>query len=134
MCCLWEDSRLFECVEVAQALKTRAQVQKENKPFRPLLTTKMPQLDVMPVVLQTIQVNDKKLDTLRQRVGQPPRPSSQQTSESFVMNDDLLLRRLETVPTHEVIWQLVVPTELRQSVLIAAHDGILGDTWERTAQ
>ena len=108
-------------VEVAGAAVTRAQAKKLDRPFRPLLTSKVPQLDVTPDTLATMQRQDPGLKTTFDKVGQPR--SSQ--GDLFVIRDGLLFRSL-TQKDGSTLWQLVVPAQLVESVLIAAHDSLFG--------
>ncbi|XP_076457318.1 uncharacterized protein LOC143291362 [Babylonia areolata] len=115
----------FHCSEVAAAVVTRAQAARQERPFRPLLRSKAPQLDVSPEKLKELQQSDSTLKKLFEKVGQSKEESSG-VIISFVMRDDLLYRRVASEKSDSVSWQLVVPENLRESVLIAAHDSVFG--------
>lgn len=113
----------FGCTNIAAAVLTRAQTRQTDKPFRPLLTAKVPQLDVTPDKLSKLQVEDTTLDPCFKKVGKSK--DSDKSNESFVIRDTLLYRFVPNM-NGEATWQLVVPTDLRDSVLISAHDGLFG--------
>jgi co-chaperonin GroES (HSP10) len=117
----------FGCVEIANAVQTRAQKAREDRPFRPLLTAKAPQLDVSADSLAVLQKDDISLKELFERVGKGKTEESSGCVVSFVMGDKLLYRKYYSKTKDEVVWQLVVPEALRESVLIAAHDGLFGE-------
>ncbi|KAK7116800.1 hypothetical protein V1264_002415 [Littorina saxatilis] len=60
----------FGCVEVTSAVQTRGQKAREERPFRPLLTAKVPQLDINAEKLSKMQRDDKTLHDLFEKVGQ----------------------------------------------------------------
>jgi hypothetical protein len=68
-----------------------------------------------------MQRQDPGLKTTFDKVGQPR--SSQ--GDLFVIRDGLLFQSL-TQKDNSTLWQLVVPAQLVESVLIAAHDSLLG--------
>jgi len=113
----------FECTDLAGAALTRAQAKQTDRPFRPLLTAKTPQLDVTPDSLQHLQRDDKTLQPCFDKVGK--KKDGDKSDDSFVLRDGLLYR-FRPSWKGEAVWQLVVPTGLRESVLIAAHDGLFG--------
>ncbi|XP_070207867.1 uncharacterized protein [Littorina saxatilis] len=115
----------FECTQVTNAVQTRAQLAREARPFRPLLTAKAPKLDITTDKLKQIQKEDVHLQGLFIKVSQPP-AETDNDGESFSIRDGLLYRRILSKRSQKVTWQLVVPTDLRESVLIAAHDGLFG--------
>jgi hypothetical protein len=115
----------FGCVEVANAVQTRAQKAREERPFRPLLTAKVPQLDVNAEKLSQLQREDASLQELFDKVGKGKDESSG-CVVSFVLRDKLLYRKYYSKVKDEVVWQLVVPETLRESVLVTAHDGLFG--------
>jgi transposase InsO family protein len=115
----------FGCVEVANAVQTRAQKAREERPFRPLLTAKVPQLDVNAEKLSQLQREDASLQELFDKVGKGKDESSG-CVVSFVLRDKLLYRKCYSKVKDEVVWQLVVPETLRESVLVTAHDGLFG--------
>ena len=106
---------------VSCAVQTRGQVARDSKPFRPLLTARAPKLDVTPEALRKLQREDDSLRGLFDKVSKPP-----EAGVSYVIRDNLLYRCYQTGKDRNMVWQLVVPTSLRDSVLIAAHDGIFG--------
>ena len=106
---------------ISCAVKTRGQISRDAKPFRPLLTAKAPKLDVTPEVLRKLQKEDDSLRLLFDKVSKPP-----EAGVSYVIRDNLLYRCFQTGKDKTMVWQLVVPASLRVSVLIAAHDGIFG--------
>ena len=113
----------FHCVPT-QAVQTRAQA-KENKPFRPLLTSKAPKLNIAAEDCAKAQKADESLKNLFGKVSSPGKRIGNQI-ESFVVRDGLLYRRLVNVTSNQTVWQLCVPKPLRESVLIATHDSIFG--------
>jgi hypothetical protein len=115
----------FGCVEVANAVQTRAQKAREERPFRPLLTAKVSQLDVNAEKLSQLQREDASLQELFDKVGKGKDESSG-CVVSFVLRDKLLYRKYYSKVKDEVVWQLVVPETLRESVLVTAHDGLFG--------
>ncbi|KAK7097274.1 hypothetical protein V1264_004279 [Littorina saxatilis] len=116
----------FGCVEVTSAVQTRGQKAREERPFRPLLTAKVPQLDINAEKLSKMQKDDKTLHDLFEKVGQGKSEESSGCVVSFVVRDQLLYRKYYSKVNDEVVWQLVVPERLRESVLITAHDGLFG--------
>jgi hypothetical protein len=116
----------FKCTKITSSVQTRAQKAKETKPFRPLLTAKVPQLDVNQERLIQLQKDDCSLVPLFQKVGLDATVDSNGNVVSFVMRDGLLFRRHFSSKTKVLTWQVVVPECLRDSVLIAAHDGLFG--------
>ena len=50
----------YHCVEMAAAVQTRAQVKREERPFRPLLTAKAPQLDITKDQVEKLQKQDQR--------------------------------------------------------------------------
>ena len=115
----------FECTHIANAVQTRAQWAKDNKPFRPLLTAKAPQLSVNAKECRELQDSDLSLIKLFERVQMPGKDVGG-SREEFSIRDGLLYRRVVNLETKQTVWQLVVPKGLQESVLIAAHDGIFG--------
>ena len=115
----------FACTEVANVV-TRAQAKREQRPFRPLLTAKVPQLDISASKLSSLQSEDQSLRPLFGKVGQQGVKGPGGVITSFVLRDGLLYRRLYRPGVESVTWQVAVPTSLRESVCIAAHDGIFG--------
>ena len=77
----------FHCVQLANAVQTRAQKLKADRPFRPILTAKVPQLDIDPVKLITLQKEDNSLSACFSKVGQP-----RVSNASFHLRDGLLYR------------------------------------------
>ena len=61
----------FQCTEIVNAVQTRAQKVREARPFRPLLTTKSPQLDISGERLAELQKSDGSLAGVFQRVDEP---------------------------------------------------------------
>ena len=116
----------FKCTKITSAVQTRAQKAKEDKPFRPLLTAKVPQLDINRDKLIDLQKDDCSLAPLFQKVGLDEETDCNGNVISFVMRDGLLFRRHFSSKTKVLTWQLVVPEVLRTSVLVAAHDGLFG--------
>ena len=114
----------FHCVQT-QAVQTRAQAKEANKPFRPLLTSKTPKLNIAANDCATAQKADDSLKNLFGKISSPGKKIGDQI-ESFVVRDGLLYRRLVNMATNQTVWQLCVPKPLRESVLIAAHDSIFG--------
>jgi hypothetical protein len=110
---------------VTAAVQTRAQRIQEQRPFRPLLTPKAPKLDVGPAEIQKMQKNDATLIHTFEKVGGQV-VTNTQGDVSFVLKDGLLYRRTYKASTAVEEFQLVVPQNLRESVLVAAHDGIFG--------
>ena len=108
-------------------MQTRAQKARanEHRPFRPILTSRAPQLDISAGKLAKLQKVDDTLKPLFMLVGSTKQQDSS-GSVSFVIRDGLLYRGLCPKKSNEVIWQLVVPVSLRESVLICTHDGLLG--------
>jgi hypothetical protein len=111
-------------VEIGNAVQTRAQKLKDEKPFRPLLTAKVPQLDVTHDQIRKLQQDDCSLTKCFDRVGLTL-PTDDSPREVFVLRNNLLYRAV-VVKNKDPVWQLVVPNSLRESVLIAAHDGLFG--------
>jgi hypothetical protein len=72
-----------------------------------------------------MQKADSSLQGWFAKVGSSP-VGSDKVQVSFVIRDGLLYRALTDVAKGGVSWQLVVPLPLRESVLISAHDGVLG--------
>ncbi|KAK7087226.1 hypothetical protein V1264_021301 [Littorina saxatilis] len=74
----------FGCVEVTSAVQTRGQKAREERPFRPLLTAKVPQLDINAEKLSKMQMDDKTLHDLFEKVGQGKSEESSGCVVSFV--------------------------------------------------
>ncbi|PVD27852.1 hypothetical protein C0Q70_13028 [Pomacea canaliculata] len=119
------DGSTFHCAQVAAAAHTRAQAPRQDKPFRPLLTTKTPQLDITPEKLAELQAADTSLSTLFDKLGGNS-TRDRDPAAAFVLRDGLLYRRITGTKPQTVTWQVVVPKGLRESVLIAAHDSLFG--------
>ena len=99
---------------VAAAVTTRSMLTKK-KVLKPVLIPfpDGPALEVEPRDLQRMQENDVTLETVRSRVGIP---ATNRSLASYVMKDGLLYRRFDGNT------QLVVPKDLRESVLKMGHD------------
>ena len=117
------EGNTFRCVP-AQAVQTRAQA-RESRPFRPLITSKAPKLNITANDCAEAQKADESLKHLFAKVSTQGKRFSNQI-ESFIVRDGLLYRRLVNMTSNETVWQLCVPKPLRESVLIASHDSIFG--------
>ncbi|KAK7101623.1 hypothetical protein V1264_019974 [Littorina saxatilis] len=104
--------------DIAAAVQTRAQKIKDQRPFRPLLTARAPKLDIGPTEIAKLQEADATLSLSFERAAN----GTSVNGQTFVMKDGLLYRSNSQASTT----QLVVPKPLRESVLIAVHDGIFG--------
>ena len=116
----------FKCTKVTSTVQTRAQKAREEKPFRPLLTSKVPQLDITKDKLIELQKADESLKCLFEKVDSEAETDRNGNVVSFVIRDGLLFRRHFSKYSQKLTWQVIVPTTLRESVLCAAHDGLFG--------
>ena len=112
--------------QTTAAVQTRAQKQNENKPFRPLLTAKAPKLNITHTDVCRLQKDDDSLKQLFEKEARGWVDDGKKHQILFVFHDDLLSRKLVSKADNKVTFQLIVPKTLRQSVFIAAHDGLFG--------
>lgn len=115
-----------QCTKMTQAVQTRAQAVKENRPFRPLLTTKVPRVDIDRDKLAELQMVDQSLVPVFQKVGKDADTDASGNVVSFLISDGLLFRRHFYQRSKVLTWQIVVPESLGESVLVAAHDSLFG--------
>lgn len=120
------DGAQFKVVKTTGAVQTRAQKAKNERPFRPLITAKAPQLDIDKEKLQQMQREDQSLAPVFEKVGEKETTDSGGNVTSFQIKDDLLVRRFFSKKRQTITFQVVVPTQLRNSVCIAAHDSLFG--------
>ena len=116
----------FECTETVAAVQTRAQRAKEQRPFRPLLTTKALQLDVNSEQVGKLQREDASLESMFKKRESVEAVEDDNSVTSFVVQEGLLYNRVRSKLTDMATKQLVVPYQLRPSFLIAAHGGLFG--------
>lgn len=109
----------------ANVAQTRSQTAKGNRPFRPLQTAKAPKLDVGPEQLSQLQKDDRELTVLFEKAASGEKFRQKNCVVSFEIVDGLLYRVFNNTRSSEEVRQLVVPTPLRKSALVAAHDSVM---------
>lgn len=85
-----------ECTETVAAVQTRAQKAKERRPFRPLLTTKAPQLDVNSEQVGKLQREDASLESMFKKAESVDAVEDENSVTSFVVQEGLLYRRVRS--------------------------------------
>ncbi|XP_063971781.1 uncharacterized protein LOC135159725 [Lytechinus pictus] len=111
------------------AVQTRAQAQREGKPFRPLKTPNPMEDIVTPSVLKEAQQKDQTLHRLRELADSGAEKVSRHNNiSSFKYRDGILFRVFHSSNTDpdSVIKQVVVPSEYRKQVMHMAHENLLG--------
>lgn len=116
----------FKCVKVTNAVQTKGQKARAEHPFRPVLTAKVPQLDIDRDKLVQLQEDDQTLTSVFHHMGKLEWTDTGGNVVSFVLKDSLLFCRCCSVKLRAITWQVVVPTAFRESICIAAHDSLFG--------
>ncbi|XP_041461733.1 uncharacterized protein LOC121413037 [Lytechinus variegatus] len=119
---------LPETVIPVCAVQTRAQVQREGKPFRPLKTPHPMEEVVIPSVLKETQQKDETLHRLRELADAgTEKVSRHHNKSSFFYKDGILYRSfLSSKDSDTVVTQVVVPKQYRKQVMQTAHENLLG--------
>ncbi|XP_054762005.2 uncharacterized protein LOC129268475 [Lytechinus pictus] len=119
---------LPETVIPVCAVQTRAQVQREGKPFHPLKTPHPMEEVVIPSVLKETQQKDETLHRLRELADAgTEKVSRHRNKSSFFYKDGILYRSfLSSKDSDTVITQVVVPKQYRKQVMQTAHENLLG--------
>ena len=126
-------------LEFANAVQTRQQAAQAKKKDVPLQTADAPSLDVGPKELIQMQRDDKSLQSWFSKAKKGEKRKTAKGQISFVIDDDILYREFKPDTHGEITRQIIVPTKLRKSVLIAGHDSIVsghmaaGSTMKRIA-
>lgn len=112
---------------VAQAVQTRAQKLRDERPVQPLKTPKIDIPNLTSDEIKNAQIADKTLDRVRKIVGDVRKNGKYGTSV-IMYRDGLLYRRYESprVNFGEPVFQLVVPEPYRETVMRVAHEPIMG--------
>ena len=111
--------------DVAAAVQTRAQKQAATKVTKPLTITQAPGLHVDAKRVGELQQRDPTLKLLYQKARASNMTGTPKAEATFGITNGLLYRNFLCKATQQESRQLVVPSELRPTVLAAAHDSIL---------
>jgi len=93
----------------------------ENKPPKQLNVNSVPGLDIKPEELKAKQKADESLKKYHELVDEPIKDGKPQ----FFEKKGMLYRRYFGRRDEDAIVQLVVPKELREKVVLLAHDTLL---------
>ena len=105
-----------------QAVVTRAQAKKQEKPQKPLKVIADLGEDITRDKLIELQQHDVSLNKfVREAEGSP---KDRKSDEYFKMKDGILYRYCKNFEGREIS-QVVVPKELREKVLMMAHDAVM---------
>lgn len=122
-----EESENVSHVHKAAGCVTRSQ--KEVKPMipKPLKCTKLPELNVTKAELILMQKRDVTLNKLWENASGVHEDESEipKGKSLCVVKNGLLYRKFKEVLKEEIIYQLVIPSELREKVMIIAHESLL---------
>ncbi|XP_071493976.1 uncharacterized protein [Diadema antillarum] len=111
------------------AVQTRAQAQRDGKPFRPLRTPHPMEDIVTPTALKEAQQKDETLHRLRELADTRSEKVSRNNGlSSFFYKDGMLYRSFHSpqMDPDTTITQVVVPKQYRKQVMQTAHENILG--------
>jgi transposase InsO family protein len=104
------------------AVQTRAMVEKESRPPKPLKVTTVTGLEITTDGLIELQQSDETLKKYRELTTSP---AADNNKPQFLYKKRILYRRFQETCNSEVRLQLVVPESLREKVVSLAHDTLL---------
>ena len=119
-----EGARFPDPGDVLNAVQTRAQISRENRPYRKLnVPGKI--LNITKTEFRELQLSDETLARTRVRAEEGQTKSCKGGGQvSFVLRNNLLYRMYETKDNRKS-YQLVVPKKCRESVMKLAHEALM---------